>query len=418
MSPVRWWLAALLVVVSVVALGPSARVGAQAGCGFVLGFASLRTLVGAATVGDCREDERFNVDNGNAEQRTTGGLLVWRKADNWTAFTDGYRTWINGPFGLARRLNTERFAWEADAGAPGTTILPSGPAAPPAAPAAISEPAGPVLAWYYPQFSQGWATDVASAQRAGIDALVVSQTTQRPGQPLFASGIGQAAHGTNLLLTLGIETSQVYPDQASLVRELQRILSDEAPHPRFLRYRGRPVLVFWGLPQVPRPAGQTAQRAWASIRDQVDPQRTSIWIAEGGDPAPATGTLSYLDAFDGLHLYSVAWDADPGRALSGWASRLRGHDPSKLWVATVMPGGYWGGADRAAWQLRDRQNGEYFASAWRGAIATQPNMVIVSSFNETAERTEIHPSPAWGDLYLDLNRQYGEQWRAAAGAPA
>ena len=37
-----------------------------------------------------------------------------RKADNWTAFTDGYRTWINGPNGLEQRLNTERFEWEYD----------------------------------------------------------------------------------------------------------------------------------------------------------------------------------------------------------------------------------------------------------------------------------------------------------------
>jgi hypothetical protein len=41
-----------------------------------------------------------------------GGLLVWRKADNWTAFTDGYRTWINGPAGIQQRLNTQRFSWE------------------------------------------------------------------------------------------------------------------------------------------------------------------------------------------------------------------------------------------------------------------------------------------------------------------
>lgn len=40
--------------------------------------------------------------------------MVWRKQDNRTAFTDGYRTWINGPNGLQQRLNTERFAWEHD----------------------------------------------------------------------------------------------------------------------------------------------------------------------------------------------------------------------------------------------------------------------------------------------------------------
>ena len=89
-----------------------------AGCRFVLGFATLKALIdeaeGAATVGECLEDERFNPANGDSLQRTTGGLMVWRKHDNWTAFTDGYRTWINGPFGLQKRLNTERFDWEAE----------------------------------------------------------------------------------------------------------------------------------------------------------------------------------------------------------------------------------------------------------------------------------------------------------------
>ena len=45
-------------------------------------------------------------------RRPSGGLLVWRKADNLTAFTDGYWTWVNGPRGLQRRLNSERFDWE------------------------------------------------------------------------------------------------------------------------------------------------------------------------------------------------------------------------------------------------------------------------------------------------------------------
>jgi uncharacterized protein YkwD len=81
-------------------------------CGFQLGFEALQASI-PAQVGECLEHERFNPANGNAEQRTTGGLLVWRKADNWTAFTDGYRTWLSGPFGVQERLNEgPRFDWE------------------------------------------------------------------------------------------------------------------------------------------------------------------------------------------------------------------------------------------------------------------------------------------------------------------
>lgn len=42
-------------------------------------------------------------------------MLVWRKADNFTAFTDGFRSWVNGPRGPQQRLNSERFSWEAGA---------------------------------------------------------------------------------------------------------------------------------------------------------------------------------------------------------------------------------------------------------------------------------------------------------------
>jgi hypothetical protein len=90
---------------------------AQQPCEFQLGFLAIKQQI-PDEVGNCLENEHFNTANGNSEQRTTargaGGLLVWRKSDNWTAYTDGYRTWVNGPFGLEERLNTERFPWEND----------------------------------------------------------------------------------------------------------------------------------------------------------------------------------------------------------------------------------------------------------------------------------------------------------------
>ncbi len=97
----------------------------------MLGFKTLQGLIGHETVGGCLENEHYNA-TGDSVQQTTGGLLVWRKADNWTAFTDGYRTWINGPNGLEQRLNTERFEWEPDY-APGGGIATPTPAPTPVA---------------------------------------------------------------------------------------------------------------------------------------------------------------------------------------------------------------------------------------------------------------------------------------------
>ncbi|HEY3111410.1 MAG TPA: DUF6782 family putative metallopeptidase, partial [Chloroflexota bacterium] len=125
------WLALLALLAALIAPTGAAAAPADAadapGCQFVMGFAAIRELIGADKVGDCAENEHHNPANGDALQKTSGGLLVWRKADNFTAFTDGFWTWVNGPRGLQRRLNSERFDWEGG-GAPAGAGPSGGPA--------------------------------------------------------------------------------------------------------------------------------------------------------------------------------------------------------------------------------------------------------------------------------------------------
>lgn len=101
----------LLIVVFVAALVPRPA-AASPDCQFSFGFKALHDLI-PATVGDCLSNEAYST-TGDSLQLTTGGLLVWRKADNHTAFTNGSTTWVLGPLGLQVRPNNARFAWEPD----------------------------------------------------------------------------------------------------------------------------------------------------------------------------------------------------------------------------------------------------------------------------------------------------------------
>jgi len=93
-------------------MGPGGAGGGNvAGHRFMMGFADMASMMGGI-MGQPLEDE-WHSANGDGLQRTTIGMMVWRKADNWTAFTNGYMTWVNGPYGIQQRLNTERFPWEA-----------------------------------------------------------------------------------------------------------------------------------------------------------------------------------------------------------------------------------------------------------------------------------------------------------------
>ncbi len=81
-----------------------------AGCHFALGFQALHDRL-PPLVGGCLGDESHNSTNGDALQHTTTGLLVWRKADNVAAFTNGRATWLEGPDGPQERANAARFAY-------------------------------------------------------------------------------------------------------------------------------------------------------------------------------------------------------------------------------------------------------------------------------------------------------------------
>ena len=162
------------------ALSAASTAQAEAECQFVLGFKTLRALIGNDIVGQCLDNEHYN-EIGDSLQQTTGGLLVWRKADNWTAFTDGYRTWINGPQGLQQRLNTQRFEWEADY-APGGGIatatpgpVPTPDPTPAPSPTPVSPPAPP-----YVDPDLGYALQVMRITPIGEEAF----------QWFVSSGIG------------------------------------------------------------------------------------------------------------------------------------------------------------------------------------------------------------------------------------
>lgn len=83
---------------------------------FQLGFKALAEQI-PDIVGEPLEEEHYSPE-GDSLQATTKGLLVWRKSDNYTAFTNGDRTWVSGPNGIEERGNTERLDWESNPEAP------------------------------------------------------------------------------------------------------------------------------------------------------------------------------------------------------------------------------------------------------------------------------------------------------------
>jgi len=246
---------------------------------------------------------------------------------------------------------------------------------------------------------------VGEAQQAGIDAFVQSwygpQVENNQTETNFRQLLDIAA-GRGFQAAIDLEVmSPFFHSTTDVVNALNYLLTVHAQHPAYLRAGGKPVIFFWRQ-------GQYSVETWASIRDQVDPGRSSIWIVEGTDP-------SYLGPFDGLHLYSVAWSDNPGGQLVRWGDRVRewgaAQGVSRAWVATVMPGYDDLNTGRAGAFVRSRAGGEFYRQCWNGAIESQADWVVITSYNEWREGSQIETSVGYGDFYLNLTAELAAAYR-------
>jgi hypothetical protein len=286
-----------------------------------------------------------------------------------------------------------------------------------------------VLAFYYPWFDantwqsgkapdlpqtlynsddqQAMARQVDQAQRAGIDAFVLNwwgkgNRTEKNLKALLDVAGGKGFH---VAVDFDFKNSPVMGGVASYADNLRHLHTVHAAHPAYLRYQGRPVVFFFNVSALPA-------ATWQGLRDQVDPGRDALWIAEGTD-------IKYLSTFDGHHLYSITWPnrIPPSQTLSKWGEQVRkynrDHGTAKLWVATVMPGYDDRKVRPRSGFARSRDGGEYYGQCWQAAIASKPRWVVINSFNEWMEGSYIEPSQAHGSVYLDLTREWAARFKEA-----
>src|SRR5581483_11975414 len=191
-----------------------------------------------------------------------------------------------------------------------------------------------------------------------------------------------------------------YGSRDAVIQALSYVRDALAPHGAFARVNDKPILFFW------REQLRSVDD-WAAIRNAVDPNHNQIWIAEGVN-------IAYQRVFDGHHLYSIAWSPDVNYTLNDWARRVRRAGEDKLWVATVMPGYDDTRTTRPNKFSRARSNGDFYRNTWRAALSSKPDLLIVNSFNEWVEGSMIEPSVSYGNLYLDITREFAAQFKAQA----
>ena len=196
---------------------------------------------------------------------------------------------------------------------------------------------------------------------------------------------------------------------ARAVDDLVYVLGRYGAHPAFLKLDGKPVVFVYG-----RVMNQVKMAEWPEIITLARERhgKDFLLVADGYREG-------YARVFDGLHVYNIcgALNEKPIGFIRDYARKSfpaavkLAKDHARVSCITIIPG-Y---DDR---KIRDpginapRHGGQSYRALWEEAIAADPDWVVITSWNEWHEGSEIEPSREDGDQYMRLTGEYAARFKA------
>jgi len=246
------------------------------------------------------------------------------------------------------------------------------------------------------------------AQRAGVDGFIVSWWGKRDFSDDAMPVILDEAQKRNIEVTVYHED---VPDgkSESAVDDFLYVLEKYGSHPAYQRFHDKPVIFVYG-----RSMGRLDIIGWASVLAEVERRYPSglIAVADRLDRPAAR-------IFDGIHTYNYAGDA-AGRSAGQITQMMRRRYSSvvklvgefgRISCLTIIPG-YDDTKVRTPGLVVERYDGKLYEQTWEMAIRLSPNWILITSFNEWHEGSEIEPSEEYGDQYIKLTRKWSDKFKA------
>jgi len=247
------------------------------------------------------------------------------------------------------------------------------------------------------------------AESAGIDTFIVSWWGHGHYTDQAMDEILNSCQRHGLRACIYYEAVPKPQSSVTAADDIIKVLNKYGKHPAHLKINGRPVVFVYG-----RALGQLGLTGWREVIGIVNNQ-----CKEG---VTAIGDQFSNDAagvFDGVHTYSTAGSmrgmspADVRKWAAGkyqsWVQLADG--AGKISAVTVIPG-YDDTKIRKPGLVVGRYETELYRVQWEEAIKADPDWILITSFNEWHEGSEIEPSLEYQQQYLDLTAKYAKSFKA------
>ena len=167
---------------------------------------------------------------------------------------------------------------------------------------------------------------------------------------------------------------------------------------------------------------QLAPQRWAQIDAKPIVMLYSASFNLGYNQQVFTQTSNmFAGSFAGKVPYfitEVSWKNVTTDAKVAWGAALNGPTITDK-VVEIGPGYNDSNIKtRPVPRIRDRANGDFYRSSWDTAIKQHKNLIVLETWNEYFEGTDISDSYDYGYQYIDLTKEFSTIWKSEGTAVA
>ena len=245
------------------------------------------------------------------------------------------------------------------------------------------------------------AAHARELKAAGVTGVIVSWWGRGSFEDAALPRILDTMHAQGIATTIYLEQQKA--GEPGAAGDIAHVLDHYAGHPGWLRVGDRPVLFLYLQALRDLPA-----RAWRQAATR--PRRPAPFLVGDISPRETAQFTAWTPFVDGIHVYVLApyIKGMTPPEVTAWADRTypvwRRMAGGKLFCATVIPG-----FDDTHVPGRppprptvERFGGRTYQALWDAATRHDADWVLITSFNEWHEGSEIEPSREHGTRYLDL----------------
>ena len=252
---------------------------------------------------------------------------------------------------------------------------------------------------------------VNQAKSAGITGFIVSwwrrADFQDEGMPQMLTAADKA--GLRISIYYEVAKPRQAPGPQATEDDLVDILTRYASHRAWLRAGNKPVVFVYG-----RAVNELHLSGWAEVISNVN-RRFPGGVCFVGDEISAAAAK----IFAGIHTYNPT--SQTARLsideIRSWAQatypRWVAAAGNRISCVTVIPGYDDTKVNRPGPRpVTNRYGGETYRVLWQEAIAARPDWILITSWNEWHEGSEIEPSQENGDRELIATGQFARNFTA------